>query len=133
VASEPSEEYVCAGTIEDGHVVCRSCGQAIEREHRFCPWCATPQRRKVVAHFPPHPQVDASGRGLRVSRYFDPVDGPPHTRMSIYGPDERIAGVVALDDDSTNDLARFLESLGAGSASFAPRGVLDRLTSWRSR
>lgn len=115
------------------HVVCRSCGQAIEREHRFCPWCATPQRRKIVAHFPPHPEVQASGRGLRVSRYFDPVDGPPHTRMSIYGPDGRIACVVALDDDSTNDLARFLEDLGVGEPPSGTRRVLDRLAaSWRS-
>jgi hypothetical protein len=133
VASQPFQEYVCPGTIEDGHVVCRRCGQAIEREHRFCPWCAAPQRRKVVAVFPPHPEVNASGRGLRVSRYFDPVDGPPHTRISIYGPDERIAGVVALDDDSTNDLARFLESLAVGEPSSPPRRVFDRLTSWRSR
>jgi hypothetical protein len=133
VASGALEEYVCCGTIEDGHVVCRSCGQAIERDHRFCPWCATPQRPKVVALFPPHPEVDASGRGLRVSRYFDPVDGPPHTRMSIYGPEGRIACVVALDDRSTNELARFLESLGVGEPASAPRRVRDRLASWRSR
>jgi hypothetical protein len=119
--------------IGDGHVVCRSCGQPIEREHRFCPWCAAPQRHKVVALFPPHPDVDASGRGLRVSRYFDPADGPPHTRMSIYGPDERIAGVVALDDDATNDLARFLEGLGVGEPAPGPRRVRDRLASWRGR
>lgn len=88
----------------------------------------------MVALFPPHPQVEASGRGLRVSRYFDPADGPPHTRMSIYGADGRVTCVVALDDDSTNDLAQFLESLGAGGGhpSSAPRGVLDRLASWRS-
>ena len=113
-------------------MVCRSCGQAIEREHRFCPWCATPQRRKVVALFPPHPEVDASGRGLRVSRSFDPADGPPHTRMSIYGRDGRVTCVVALDDDSTNDLARFLESLGVGDPPAPRRSVIDRLASWCS-
>lgn len=112
-------------------MVCRSCGQPIEREHRFCPWCAARQRRKVVALFPPHPEVEASGRGLRVSRYFDPIDGPPHTRMSIYGADGRVACVVALDDDSTNDLAHFLEGLGLGRPAPAPRRVLDRLASWR--
>lgn len=54
--------------------------------------------------------------------------------MSIYGADGRVTCVVALDDDSTNDLAQFLESLGAGGGhpSSAPRGVLDRLASWRS-
>ena len=115
-------------------VVCRNCGQGVEREHRFCPWCAAPQRRKVVALFPPHPEVDASGRGLRVSRYFDPADGPPHTRMSIYGSDGRVSSVVALDDDSTDSLTRFLESLGAGSG-LPPqprRGVLERLAAWCS-
>jgi hypothetical protein len=66
-----------------------------------------------------------------VSRYFDPVDGPPHTRMSIYGADGRIACVVALDDESTNGLATFLESLGVGEATAAPRRVRDRLASWR--
>jgi predicted amidophosphoribosyltransferase len=113
-------------------VVCRSCGQPIEREHRFCPWCAAPQRRKVVALFPPHPDVEASGRGLRVSRYLDPADGPPHTRMSIYGADGRVRCVVALDDRSTTDLARFLESLDTARTPSGPRGVIDRLASWRS-
>jgi hypothetical protein len=82
--------------------------------------------------FPPHPEVEASGRGLRVSRYFDPADGPPHTRMSIYGPDGRIACVVALDDRSTTDLAQFLESLDTAGAASGRRAVLDRLASWRS-
>ena len=125
------EEYVDRETIKDSYVVCRSCGQPIEREHRFCPWCATSQRRKVVALFPPHPEVEASGRGLRVSRYFDPADGPPHTRMSIYGADGRVTCVVALDDESTNDLARFLESLDTGAAPSGAHGLIDRLTSWR--
>jgi hypothetical protein len=88
----------------------------------------------VVALFPPHPEVEASGRGLRVSRYFDPADGPPHTRMSIYGADGRVTCVVALDDASTNDLTRFLESPGGGSGlGLGPRrGVLERLASWCS-
>lgn len=89
----------------------------------------------MVALFPPHPDVEASGRGLRVSRYFDPADGPPHTRMSIYGADGRVTCVVALDDDSTDGLTRFLESLGAGSGLPHRRrtGVLDRLAGWRLR
>jgi hypothetical protein len=82
--------------------------------------------------FPPHPEVEASGRGLRVSRYFDPADGPPHTRMSIYGPDGRVACVVALDDGSTTDLRRFLEGLDTGGAPPGARGVIERLASWRS-
>ena len=120
-------------------MVCRSCGQSVEREHRYCPWCAAPQRRKVVALFPPHPDVEASGRGLRVSRYFDPADGPPHTRMSIYGADGRIACVVALDDRSTTDLAA--QSLrppcqdvhvSCTSSRRAARGSFRGLTSWNT-
>jgi hypothetical protein len=61
-----------------------------------------------VALFPPHPDVEASGRGLRVSRYLDPIDGPPHTRLSIYGADGRVRCLVALDDESRTDLAQFL-------------------------
>jgi hypothetical protein len=53
--------------------------------------------------------------------------------MSIYGRDGRIACVVALDDDSTNDLARFLDDLGVGEPPSGTRRVLDRLAaSWRS-
>jgi hypothetical protein len=83
--------------------------------------------------FPPHPEVEASGRGLRVSRYFDPADGPPHTRMSIYGADGRVTCVVALDEDSTDSLTRFLEGPGAGSGlPPQPRpGILDRLAGCR--
>jgi hypothetical protein len=82
-----------------------------------------------VALFPPHPEVDASGRGLRVSRYFDPSDGPPHTRLSIYDADGRVTCVVALDDETTANLARFLFGLGAdaGVPLSVRSNVFDRL------
>jgi len=107
-------------------MVCSRCGQKVEPEHRFCPWCATPQQRKAVALFRPHPHVHTSGRGLRVSRYFDPADGPPHTRVSVYDGDGRITCVVALDDATTDELARFLTGL-ALPRSTEPPSVLDRL------
>jgi hypothetical protein len=68
-----------------------------------------------------------------VSRYLDPVDGPPHARLSIYGADGRVTSVVALDDDSTADLAQFLVSPRAagGRPPSVRRGVLDRLALWR--
>ncbi len=90
---------------------CGQCGESISREFRYCPWCASAQVGKAVAHFPPHPDVDAPGRGLRVSRYFDPEKGPPHTRLSIYDGDGRITSVVALDDEHTTRLASFLSGL----------------------
>jgi hypothetical protein len=98
--------------------------------YRFCPWCAAPQQRKAVALFHAHPDVDAPGGGLRVSRYFDPADGPPHTRVSVYGRDDRVTSVVALDDDTTAQLARFLDGLSADVRAAAPsahRRVVDRL------
>jgi hypothetical protein len=104
-------------------MVCRSCGVEVDPEHRFCPWCAAPQQRKAVAVFPPHPEVEANGRGLRVARYFDPQDGPPHTRLSIYDSDGRVTDVVALDDESTAGLAAFLHNLGGAAA--RPRSVMD--------
>ncbi|HEX5260054.1 MAG TPA: hypothetical protein VFW18_01155 [Gaiellales bacterium] len=79
-----------------------------------------------MALFPPHPQVDAPGRGLRVSRYFDPADGPPHTRLSVYDGDGRVTCVVALDDATTAELAGFLNGLGGG-AQVPRRGVLARV------
>jgi hypothetical protein len=115
--------------IKDARVACRNCGRPVDSVYRFCPWCAAPQQRKAVALFHAHPDVDAPGRGLRVSRYFDPADGPPHTRVSVYGPDDRVTSVVALDDETTAQLARFLDGLGADAVT-APsmhRRVVDRL------
>lgn len=111
-------------------MVCRSCGQSVDPGHPFCPWCAAPQRRKAVALFPPHPDVDAPGRGLRVSRYFDPASGPPHTRLSLYDDEGRVTSVVALDDATTARLARFLFGL-AESKDVPPtvrQRVIDLLT-----
>lgn len=101
-----------AGMVaEEVAVNCSHCGGQLSREYRYCPWCATAQTVKAVAHFPPHPDVDAPGRGLRVSRYFDPEIGPPHTRLSVYDEEGRITSVVALDDRQTARLATFLGEL----------------------
>jgi hypothetical protein len=69
------------------------------------------QAGKAVAQFPPHPDVDAPGRGLRVSRYFDPDTGPVHTRLSIYDGEGRVTSLVALDDEQTARLSSFLRNL----------------------
>jgi predicted amidophosphoribosyltransferase len=108
-------------------MVCKNCGQPVDREHRFCPWCAAPQQRKAVALFPAHPEVRAPGAGLRVSRYFDPADGPPHTRVSVYDETGRVTAVVALDDATALALAQFLLGLGAETPLSVRRRVLDRV------
>jgi hypothetical protein len=82
--------------------------------------------------FAAHPDVDAPGRGLRVSRYFDPADGPPHTRLSVYDHVGRVHSVIALDDETTHGVGRFLLSLSgdeSGPSTFrgSLRGRLGRL------
>jgi hypothetical protein len=84
--------------------------------------------------FPAHAEVDAPGRGLRVSRYFDPGDGPPHTRLSVYDDAGRVHSVVALDDETTQDVGRFLLSLGEPAAPARPTArdaVRSRLSRFR--
>ncbi|HEX5247916.1 MAG TPA: hypothetical protein VFW41_12390 [Gaiellaceae bacterium] len=81
---------------------CRQCGGALEATYRFCPWCAAPQRQKIVEFFRPHPR-DA-GRALRVSRYFG---DEPQVRFSVW--DDGVAqAAVSLDEDETRRLTRYL-------------------------
>jgi predicted amidophosphoribosyltransferase len=42
--------------------LCAHCTGQVEEEHRFCPWCAAPQRRKLVEFFAPHPAVDGDAQ-----------------------------------------------------------------------
>ena len=60
--------------------VCAHCTGPVEEEHRFCPWCAAPQRRKLVEFFLPHPRD--LGKALRVSRY---LGDEPHVRVQRLG------------------------------------------------
>jgi hypothetical protein len=61
---------------------CGECGGELEAAYRFCPWCAAPQRRKLVEFFRAHPR-DA-GKALRVSRY---LTEEPHVRFSVWSAD----------------------------------------------
>ena len=83
---------------------CARCGHDVEARFRFCPWCAAPQRRKLVELFRPHPR-DA-GRALRVSRYYG---DDPQVRFSVW--DDGVAtGAVSLDERETQRLATFLRT-----------------------
>ena len=87
---------------------CRHCGGSVEDRYRFCPWCAAPQRTKVVEFFSPHPAVTAdASKGLRVSRYFGTEDTPPQLRLSIWSGDSADAA-IALAEDEAARLAQFL-------------------------
>ena len=107
-------------------MVCKNCGQPIDREHRFCPGCAASTAQGCRAVSGPS-RGERAGAGLRVSRYFDPGDGPPHTRVSVYHQTCRATAVVALDDATTLALAQFLLGLGSETPLSVRRRVLDRV------
>jgi hypothetical protein len=82
---------------------CAHCGGDVEKRFRFCPWCATPLRRKLVEFFPAHPR-DA-GKALRVSRY---LDEQPHVRFSVWDHSGTVEGAGSVDDVQAERLAHFL-------------------------
>ena len=82
---------------------CSECGGRLETAYRFCPWCAAPQRSKLVEFFRAHPR-DA-GKALRVSRY---LTEEPHVRFSVWNADGVAEAAVSLDDEEAERLAGFL-------------------------
>ena len=82
---------------------CGDCGSELEAAYRFCPWCAMPQRRKLVEFFRAHPRD--SGKALRVSRY---LTEDPHVRFSVWSPDGVAEAAVSLEEDEAERLAAFL-------------------------
>jgi hypothetical protein len=81
---------------------CRHCGGATDERYRFCPWCATPQRRKLVEFFVGADQ-DA-GRAIRVSRYLL----ERRVRFSVWDQSGTARAAVSLDEDEAARLAAFL-------------------------
>jgi hypothetical protein len=94
---------------------CAGCGGNVEGRFRFCPWCAAPQRSKIVDFFRPA-EFDA-GRALRVSRYVH--DG--HVRFSVWNEEGVSEAAVSIDDAEAERLAAFL------APGCAPRSPIDRL------
>jgi len=96
---------------------CGGCGGKIDAGFRFCPWCAAPQRRKLVEFFRAHPR-DA-GRALRVSRYYGEE---PQVRFSVW--DDGVAqAAVSLEDEEARRVAEFV----AATTRDAPAGRRGRL------
>jgi hypothetical protein len=87
---------------------CSRCGVEVEASFRFCPWCAAPQRRKLVEFFRAHPR-DA-GRALRVSRY---LGDEPQVRFSVW-EDGVAQAAVSLDEGEAARLATFLSAHATG-------------------
>lgn len=81
---------------------CRECGSETEATHRYCPWCAAPQRRKVVEFFR---GADADRRrALRVSHYVP--EG--RVRFSVWDETGTARAAVSLDEDEAARLAKFV-------------------------
>jgi hypothetical protein len=84
---------------------CSQCGGAVEPSFRFCPWCAAPQRRKLVEFFAASDVVaEDHGKALRVSRYLD----RHHVRFSVWDESGRAESAVSVDEDEAARLAGFL-------------------------
>jgi hypothetical protein len=90
---------------------CRQCGRGVADTFRYCPWCAQPQRSKVVEFFAPHPGVQADARkAMRVSRYFGSEDTLPQFRFSIWHG-EAAEAAVSLTEEEAARLADFIAPL----------------------
>lgn len=90
---------------------CARCAGSVGDAFRYCPWCAAPQRIKLVEFFRAHPRIGPTDKSLRVSRYLGEPASERHVRVSIWSASESRAHVeaaVSLGDDEANRLARFL-------------------------
>lgn len=81
---------------------CRHCGGDTAAAYRYCPWCATPQRRKLVEFFVGADQ-DA-GRAIRVSRYLP----ERRVRFSVWDETGTARAAVSLDEEEAGKLAAFI-------------------------
>jgi hypothetical protein len=90
---------------------CAACGGRVEESFRFCPWCAAPQRLKLVEFFRGFAVTERDrGKALRVSRY---LGGPErHVRFSVWSGEGVAEAAVSLDERETRRLRRFLAAPG---------------------
>jgi hypothetical protein len=107
---------------------CRHCGGNVEAQFRFCPWCAAPQRRKLVEFFPAHRRD--RGKALRVSRYLDPE---PQVRFSVWDDHGRAEAAVSVSEAEAARLSRFLRPVRSKPTGLAMlRSYAAGLSAWRS-
>ncbi len=90
---------------------CRQCGSELQAAFRFCPWCAAPQRSKLVEFFRAHALIRGGG-ALRVSRYTGAGEEERHVRFSVWNPTGEAQAAVSLDDSEADRLGRFLLDTG---------------------
>jgi hypothetical protein len=84
-------------------VSCVHCGEDVQPAFRYCPWCGTAQRSKLVEFFLGH-----DGRALRVSRYFRTRDQEPQVRVSVWDEHGEAQAALSIDEDEAARLAAFL-------------------------
>ena len=91
---------------------CSRCGGDVQGAFRYCPWCAEPQRLKLVEFFQPHALIRGDrGKALRVSRYLSPREEQRHVRFSVWNDSADRAeatAAVSLDEHEADRLAYFL-------------------------
>ena len=106
---------------------CAGCGGSVEESFRFCPWCAEPQRLKIVEFFRGHPILERDrGKALRVSRYLGPKER--HVRFSVWSDRGVAEAAVSLDEHEAGRLRRFLAPAPAPAPrQQGVREVLERL------
>jgi hypothetical protein len=92
---------------------CPECGAPVEARFHYCPWCAAPQRRKLVEFFRPHGELESDqGKALRVSRYFGSTEPERHVRFSVWNESGSAEAAVSLDEAEAQRLARFIAVTG---------------------
>jgi hypothetical protein len=90
---------------------CPQCGGEVDVEHRFCPWCATPLRVKLVRFFSPHRGVAADrGKALRVSYYVGAPAEEQHVRFSVWNEEGVAEAAVSLSPAEARRLAAFINN-----------------------
>ena len=96
---------------------CSSCEGMIAKGFRYCPWCAAPQRLKVVEFFRPHPGTPIDhDKALRVSRYLGSTEEERHVRFSVWGGRGEALSAVSIGEEEAGKLAKFLlQSAGKSS------------------
>ena len=88
---------------------------------RFCPWCAAPQRSKLVEFFRAHPRD--GDKALRVSRY---LTDDAHVRFSVWDGRGVATAAISLEEPEAQRLASFLAQPSA-------RTLRDRLAALVAR
>jgi hypothetical protein len=102
-------------------LACTHCEGPIEESFRYCPWCAAPQRLKLVEFFFPRTAIEADrGKALRVSRYFGEHEDEGHVRFSVWNETGEAEAALSLDEEEATRLARFVAGT-TGPPSGKPR------------